>query len=389
MSPLFRRRKPVSSGNASTDSSPPDSDALDAVLDSLASVLRSYAQGVGDSEQLSAPAARRHCEAWTRHALNGSPDPSRKAKLPDEDRRSIPIGDRNWAGLRHEFRSLRASEVEYQTNLGTALRGTVMELVEVMHRALQAGQGLDADLSARSQQLKGALDGDDIAKLREASHEVAASLEHTLEQRDAVHDGLVRVLGERLRQVRDDLREATRAAEIDDLTGLANRSALDRRLHASVTLGHFAGQTECLLLLDIDRFKIVNETHGHLAGDRVLAEFSECLARAIIRRSDFVARYGGEEFAVILSDTEIDNATVVGTRLLEQIRDLSIPLKGGTSLQITASLGVAELRREDTQESWFNAADRALSLAKKGGRDQVQTRPKESADLLPHGTDLP
>jgi len=382
MSRLFRRRKPP----APPEEPPSDSDAVDAVLDSLASVVRAYAQELGDSDLFSGPEGRRRCEAWVRHALNGSPDPSRKALSPNEAPKTIPLNSRNWAGLRHEYRVIREAEIQHQGKLGTALRGTVLEIVGVLHRALQAGQGLDADLSARSRQLKTALAGGDIESLRRASHEVAASLEHTLEQRELVQDGLVRVLGQRLRQVRDELREETSPADTDPLTNLANRPALDHRLHASVTLGHFAGQTECLLVLEVDDLEGVIEAHGKAAGDRILVGVSECLARTIIRRSDFVARHGSYEFAVILSDTELDSATAMGARLLEQAHDLSVPLDDGSAIKVTASCGVADLRPEDTRESWFEAADQALREAKGAGRGLVHTRPARDIEAVEEPT---
>jgi len=361
-------------GGGSEGSVAPDG-ALDAVLDTLASVLRSYGTAALDTEQSTAEAIRERCEAWARHALNGAPVPMVNVfSTAGEGDPAVPLDKRAWAQLRKAFRDLRQGEVEHHGRLGTTLRGTVLELVEVVHKAFEDGRGVDAELGSRAQELRAALAADDIESLRAAAQRVTSSLEQSLERREAIHERAVKSLGRRLRVVREELKEATKAAEVDALTGLANRAALDRRIEASITLNRFTGQPECLLLLDIDHFKAVNDNHGHRIGDIVLGELGVCLARTIIRRSDFVARYGGEEFAVLLSDTEPEQAAIVAERLLREIRDLRVPLEGGGELSVTASLGVADLRGHDSAHSWIDAADDSMYRAKQHGRDQFCVR---------------
>ena len=360
-------------------------DGLDATLDTLASVLRSYGRTALDTEQASAESIRARCDEWARHVLNGAPAPGTTIALtPAQPDGVVPVRDRAWARLRKSFRDLRSGEVEHLGNVGTTLRGTLLELVDVVHKALEDGRDVDAELSVRARELRKALASEDVDALRAAAQRVTTSLEQSLEKREAIHERAVKVLGQRLRSVRDHLKEATRAAEVDKLTGLANRAALDRRIEASITLGRFTGQPECLLMLDIDHFKAVNDTHGHRIGDEVLAAIGICLARTVIRRNDFVARYGGEEFAIILSDTEPEEATIVGGRLLAEIRTLRIPLEGGDALSVTASLGVSDLRGDDSAATWLDSADHAMYRAKRDGRDQLCIR--ESTGFWPKPT---
>lgn len=356
---------------------------LDSALDTLASVLRSYGRSALDTEKATAASIRDRCDAWARHVLNGAPAPGVRDAANDHDA-VVPVPERAWAQLRRSFRDLRSGEVEHLGSVGSTLRGTVLELVNVVHKAFEDGKGVDAELTVRARELREALASEDVDKLRSAAQRVTTSLEQSFERREAIHDRAVKSLGRRLRTVREQLKEATRAAELDGLTGLANRAALDRRIEASLTLGRFTGQPECLLLLDIDHFKQVNDTYGHRIGDLVLAAIGECLARTVIRRSDFVARYGGEEFAVILSDTESEQATVVGDRLLEEIRNLSVPLDDGKTLSVTASLGISDLRGDDSAETWIDSADHAMYRAKQEGRDRLCTR--ESTGYWPRPT---
>jgi len=357
------------------------SGALDPVLDTLASVLRTYGRSALDTESSSAESTREACDAWARHALNGAPAPSEAA---NDVGPAVPVTERSWARLRKAFRDLRTGEVEHQGRVGTTLRGTVLGLVDVVHRAFEDGKGVDQELSVRARELREALASDDVDALRTAANRVTRSLEQSFEKREAIQDRAVRALGKRLRAVREQLREATRAAEIDALTKLANRAALDRRMEASITLAKFTGQAECLLLLDIDHFKVVNDTYGHRVGDQVLEAIGECLARTIIRRNDFVARYGGEEFAVLLSDTDPEQATLVGDRILREIRALRIPLEDDEELTVTASLGVSDLRGDDSVATWLDSADHAMYRAKKDGRDQLCIR--ESTGYWPRPT---
>jgi two-component system cell cycle response regulator len=158
----------------------------------------------------------------------------------------------------------------------------------------------------------------------------------------------------------------------DPLTGLLNRRALIDRLATEVDRARRYGTVVTLLMVDIDHFKRVNDTLGHLAGDDVLREVAAVLQNTV-RTVDLVARYGGEEFVVVLPETGRDGAVAFADRVRERIaiHPFLAPVREG--LALTASIGVATFpaERVDTVEDLFARADEALYRAKADGRNRV------------------
>ena len=159
---------------------------------------------------------------------------------------------------------------------------------------------------------------------------------------------------------------------LDGLTGLWNRAYLDRRIESELNVARRYGRPLGLVLADIDNFKSLNDTHGHLFGDVVLQGVAEAL-RAHARRSDIVARYGGEEFAVLLTDTNLKSAVYVAERLRASIESRRFEAHGEI-ISVTASLGIActlDLSGELTTEKLIAASDKALYSAKDAGKNCV------------------
>ena len=191
--------------------------------------------------------------------------------------------------------------------------------------------------------------------------------------------GIGRDLGER-RRMANELRRRNEALEEanatirrlmnqDSLTKLANRRGLEETLERAISFARRAAQTLCLVLCDIDHFKVINDTFGHVAGDEVLASFARLLGNSC-RREDTAARFGGEEFVLLLPNTPLDRAVEIAERIRGNMD--RIELEGDTTL--TASFGVAECRIDDTSESLIGRADEALYSAKEAGRDKVMSR---------------
>jgi diguanylate cyclase (GGDEF)-like protein len=161
------------------------------------------------------------------------------------------------------------------------------------------------------------------------------------------------------------------AAFTDDLTGLANRRRFERQLAREVARTERYGHPFCLLFVDIDKFKEVNDAHGHDAGDEALRLVANAIQSGT-RGIDTGARIGGDEFAVILPETNLARGLEVAERLRASIRSLAIEGTG----HVTASVGVAELPAcAPGGDELRAAADAALYEAKRGGRDRVRAAP--------------
>ena len=169
-----------------------------------------------------------------------------------------------------------------------------------------------------------------------------------------------------------DRETLTRNALIDPLTGLGNRRLFDKRLAEEVGRAQRYTEGLSLIMIDLDRFKEINDRYGHVTGDEVLSAVGVLLRNAL-RVSDIAARYGGDEFAIILPGTTKTEAWVVAEKLRSEMQDLRLHASGGAELAIRGSLGVAQFSAEaETPMQLLEAADAALYRAKHSGRDRVE-----------------
>lgn len=180
--------------------------------------------------------------------------------------------------------------------------------------------------------------------------------------------------------LREEVIHARDVALLDSLTGLFNRRGFDQTLIAClnefVELGEDHALQPCLLMCDIDHFKQINDTYGHLFGDRVIRAVAQAIKNNVKGR-DTAARYGGEEFVILLPDTPLEGALALAEKLRRTVEHGRIkrgnPENGAaeTSAQITISIGVARFMRGESLASFMDRADKALYRAKHGGRNQV------------------
>ncbi len=169
----------------------------------------------------------------------------------------------------------------------------------------------------------------------------------------------------------ETLAELKRLATRDALTGLLNRRELDRILTEECERAARFGRPFSLVLFDLDRFKSVNDTYGHQAGDAVLIEVAKRL-RAAVREVDRVARFGGEEIAVAMVELDAQAAMRSAERLVAAVREKPILLPDGQSLAVTTSAGVAEVPAHGrTAAELIAASDAGLYAAKRAGRNQA------------------
>ena len=162
---------------------------------------------------------------------------------------------------------------------------------------------------------------------------------------------------------------ALRSATIDPLTGVQNRNGLRQHLDHQVLLAARHGTPICVMMIDIDFFKAINDTHGHATGDHVLVETVRQIC-AVTRNSDVVFRYGGEEFVVVLSNTTLAGGRRLAERVRESVRK-SVAQTLGSGLAVTVSIGVSDWQPDDSATTLLHRADSRLYRAKHTGRDRV------------------
>ena len=256
-----------------------------------------------------------------------------------------------------------------------AMRRISSELQRVMSDIAQSASQTGDRAGLFGAQLSGlsaALQTNDMARLtRQLSEALAgtAQMKHSTEalqhQVAASHD--------EISQLRSDLDRARSEALLDPLTGILNRKGFDARLQALISQPAALGQSDCLVMLDIDHFKKVNDTHGLVMGDRVIQAVGAVLRSSISNDKHAAARYGGEEFALLLGGSSIDD----GAKLAEAVRLRTKAMKirqrntQDVLFSVTISGGVASMQPGDDSSALIARADAALYASKRAGRDRV------------------
>lgn len=336
-------------------------------LDQLASVLRTWGEYAFDMDEIKASALTEQLERWSRHVLNATP-------VADGASSSAPggaEGRRDWAGLRDFTARIRRSEQAYVNRQVLGTRQVMGDFVETLGQVLAEDQEEQSRVMSVINHLRRTIDQNaPVETLTEEATHAIDMIAEIARERSKRHKGLLADLTEKLQSLRGELDAAQREMELDPLTRLFNRKAFDIQLERVFELCKLSGQPACLLMVDADHFKQVNDVHGHQVGDVALRQIADCCAQSFPRRTDFVARYGGEEFSVILQDTSLETAHQLATRLLESIRALRIAHESG-ELSVTVSVGLAEIKPHPSQDLWLRAADNALYQAKSSGRDRI------------------
>jgi len=180
------------------------------------------------------------------------------------------------------------------------------------------------------------------------------------------------------KHVEEELRAAKKYAEElaqkDELTGLKNRRAFFEQGHRIFEQSKRFGHPVSVIMMDIDHFKMINDTYGHSVGDKVLHAVAEPLQR-LVREIDVVARMGGEEFAFALPETGLEDAANLAERLRSEIEELVVT-NDGHQIKITASFGVVTCKDgNENIDALLTDADDALYVAKNNGRNQISVQP--------------
>ncbi|WP_186431406.1 GGDEF domain-containing protein [Clostridium sp. BSD9I1] len=173
-------------------------------------------------------------------------------------------------------------------------------------------------------------------------------------------------------KINDLISRLNHAMITDPLTGIYNRRFIDGQLYVDINENAINKLPMCIIILDIDYFKEVNDTYGHLAGDYVLKEFGKLILESIRKSTDWVSRYGGEEFLIVLNNTNKEGAMVVSNKIKTLLGNTEFMYEGN-KINITASFGVCCLKEGGiiNAKDFIKCADENLYKAKKTGRDKI------------------
>ncbi len=172
--------------------------------------------------------------------------------------------------------------------------------------------------------------------------------------------------------LRQELSEIRRQASVDSLTGLVNRNAFDTALRRAISTAIRRETNLCLVMIDIDHFKKINDQHGHLIGDKML-RFIATTLKEMVKGKDLVARYGGEEFGIILEDTPTSGASILAENIRVAIEESRLKRTDNNRPigVVTISVGISSIRKGDDNESLIERADKALYHSKNTGRNRI------------------
>ena len=330
---------------------------LEDLSDSLAKLIGAHPGAAwGQTLAEEAEDLRRICSALRSLALRHEPPADTRSASPAEDFRAILLD------LAESIRELATGNRSIESRVGDQVR----ELDAMAE--LPAGDALMI-------RMRRVVDG-----VRGATRDIEGNLQAMA--------ATVADSNERVATLERDLEAAREKALYDGLTRVYNRATLDDRLRAAIEAGDADGPW-CFLLADIDHFKAINDTYGHLVGDAVLYKVANLIRDFLRKRgeADLTARYGGEEFGVILPSTALAGAARIAEQIRQQAATTRWQYNQSTTcdiIQATISIGVSQYRAGDTVSTLVRRADQALYAAKKRGRNRVvfaEACPRPSTQL--------
>lgn len=280
----------------------------------------------------------------------------------------------------------RALEAENQFLLGhidrekqylQARESELKDVIDFMHKSLldMIGEASDftGSMHERSLRIEQTAGLDDIRKIKDTLKIEMSEMRQAIVEKEQNDARRLESLSRQVGSLKSDLEMAKQASVTDRLTGASNRLYFDSYIANSLERYVLSGARFSLLMCDLDDFKKINDSFGHKEGDSVLKTFvSEC--RALIRIEDVLARYGGEEFAIVLSGVSLRKAIRRAQKICSRIASSRYLVESqGTSrlLTFTTSIGVAEVRPDDTVDTLLDRADRALYMAKRTGKNRA------------------
>ena len=351
----------------------------DAAIDTVVAIFRTLGRLPSGDGEVDAAELRRMYELWATHLAIGGKHPD--AVLAEENGSApseLPKA-RDWAGARRFVQTRREQEYEHVARAVGHSHELIWDLTDRLAKTLLDTRDQDREVMEQLAQLKEAIATGSMAQVEAAVQSASTLLSGAIKEREQRMQGQLEELGTRVAELSEQLQEVKVESRLDGLTRVANRADFDRAIRRWHHVGSAFERPTCLILVDVDHLKPINDRYGHRGGDAALKVFADGLVRCFPRRSDFVGRYGGDEFVVLLAETPAR----AGLRLAERFRQFihSNPAEHDRGqIILSASIGLAQLEPGESIESWIERADQALYAAKQAGRNQVSyARPSDQA----------
>jgi diguanylate cyclase (GGDEF)-like protein len=348
--------------SAATSAASVDAD-LDRALEALAGVIRTYGEFAFDLDQVKAAETRAECAELVQRLVMG---PGRAESAPAP----APASQRDFGSARRFFEQRRREERDFVVRSSGNMRQALQAFAQCLSATITEDRFDDTRMEVELERLVDVVGKRSPDVLEQQLGVLVSLVKTTVSRRREREKRQVQDLGRRLVELKAELEVARTQAIQDPLTELYNRGALTDELERVASLAAFLSSEPCLLLLDVDHFKGVNDRYGHPAGDGVLKALADNIQRHFMRREDFVARYGGEEFAVIARETTLERVLQRAERLRETQARLAVNTASGP-ITVTISIGIAQHEPGEAPAIWLERADRALYAAKQHGRDRV------------------
>lgn len=277
--------------------------------------------------------------------------------------------DRVLFRFRQFFGSYRIAEYTYLVKTFDDLRGIIWELVDQLSEDVRDVTTEDQEILHSLQELRDAVESNSIEGVKAQSRKFIDSYVEHQTKKDGRRAAKIGSLKKNLNSVKKQLFEANASMRKDHLTGAFNRKSFDEQVQAFTKMNQLSPEPICLLMLDIDHFKKINDTFGHAIGDFVLKECVKILQDLCARPIDFVARVGGEEFAILLPGFNLESGSKKAEQILQRTR-ADVFIHEGHELRFTVSIGIAELHPKENRDHWIKRADSALYASKHSGRNK-------------------
>lgn len=360
----------------SAESRRSEQDAQARAVETLAEILRLFGRHAFDLDDVTSEETCASFERWAQKLLVGEVPAHCDERAARKARGLV----RDWGGARRFVERHRRSERDYVLTGMSNLRHAVRVFIQCTTGGMRAELASEQTVSEQLDTLARALSVNDHAQIRVAAERTASTVRAEMEQRSIRQAKQVAALQSSMQELKNELSQARRAAETDGLTQVFNRATFDQHITEVADQALLSGQSACVLMIDIDHFKGINDNFGHQSGDEVLRQIADAIVREFLRTDDFVARYGGEEFCVVCEATTFDKTRERAERLRRAVEKLRVKAFG-KEIGVSLSFGIASLQPGETAQCWLGRADDALYRAKKKGRNRISIAPPSSHGL--------